>query len=76
METKINSSELLDLIPSINPQKNYWLVRTSSGSNYDDFINGGYIAIPKIKFVFIIVLSVLLRTLLILRFHKQDRSLH
>jgi len=45
METKINSSELLDLIPSINSQKNYWLVRTSSGANYDDFINGGYIAI-------------------------------
>jgi hypothetical protein len=45
METKISSSEMLDLIPSINPQKNYWLVRTSSGANYDDFINGGYIAI-------------------------------
>jgi len=37
--------ELQELIPVINPNRNYWLVRTSSGSNYDTFVEYGFIGI-------------------------------
>jgi hypothetical protein len=46
MEQSTSSfQDFLNFIPSVNPERNYWLVRTSAGSNYADFISGNYIAI-------------------------------
>jgi len=38
-------SELQSLIPVINPNRNYWLVRTSAGTNYEIFVEHGFIGI-------------------------------
>lgn len=38
-------SDLLEQVPYVHRERNYWMVRTSSGNNYDNFINGNYIAI-------------------------------
>lgn len=45
MNNDFDSSDMINFVPNINQERNYWLVRTSSGSNYEDFIKGGYIAI-------------------------------
>lgn len=35
----------VEFIPNVSPKRNYWLVRTSSGDNYDAFVRGNFIAI-------------------------------
>ncbi|MCF8337919.1 MAG: hypothetical protein K9I74_08045 [Bacteroidales bacterium] len=37
--------EILDRLPSIKENRNYWFVRTNSGDYYKPFIDGGFIAI-------------------------------
>jgi hypothetical protein len=32
-------------VPKINPDRNYWLVRTNAGNYYEDFLNNSYIAL-------------------------------
>lgn len=38
-------NEFVEKIPTINPNRNYWLVRTSGGDFYEDFITNNYVAI-------------------------------
>lgn len=37
--------EILDKVDKLNSESNYWFVRTDYGKLFDDFYNGGYIAI-------------------------------
>lgn len=45
MNNNLIFSDFMKNLPMIYSKKNYWLVRTSSGQNYDAFLNGNYIAI-------------------------------
>jgi hypothetical protein len=38
-------NELVEFVPNVSSKRNYWLVRTSSGDNYDVFVKGNFIAI-------------------------------
>ncbi len=35
----------LDELPTIRPDRNYWLIRSSAGANYDEFVRKGFIAV-------------------------------
>jgi restriction system protein len=43
---------LLDFIPQIPTDQQYWFVRTNSGDYYDDFVNEGFIGIGWNKITF------------------------
>ncbi|WP_265131242.1 hypothetical protein [Chryseobacterium oranimense] len=41
----MNVKEILDKVENFNSDRNYWLVRTDYGKNFEDFYKGKYIAI-------------------------------
>lgn len=45
MSDTLNINEILENLPIVNPTRQYWLVRTSSGDYYEEFKHNGYIAI-------------------------------
>ena len=41
----MNVSQIIQRVEDVNSTSNYWFVRTDYGKLFDDFYEGGYIAI-------------------------------